>query len=101
MKINPELSKMGDRPDKGLSQDYKYASRSVLNSNSKVSARPDLAANLLEILKVTAFNSLLNKRLFTLQLCPKCCFLRKIFGHYPQQGPSQDLSCLSFGQVVS
>ena len=48
----------------------------VQNSNSKISACPDLATDLLQILTLTTFNSILcQKCQFTLQLCPeRLCF---------------------------
>ena len=56
----------------------------VKNSNFKKIARPDLATYLLQILIPARFNSLLcQKGQFTLQLCPRTCFISKIFGYYP------------------
>ena len=53
------------------------------NSNFKISARPDLATNLLQILIPTTINSLVcQKGHFTLQPCHKRWFVRKIFGYY-------------------
>ena len=55
----------------------------VQNSNFKISARPDLATYLLQILIPATFNSLVcQKGQFTLQLCPKRWFGLKIFGYY-------------------
>ena len=55
----------------------------VQNSNLKISARPDLATNLLQILIPATFNSpLCQKGQFTLQLCPRRWFVRKIFCYY-------------------
>ena len=55
----------------GLSQDF------------KISARPDLATDLLKILIAATINSLVcQKRQFTLQLCPTRWFVRKIFVYY-------------------
>ena len=55
----------------------------VQNSNFKISARPDLATNLLQILIPATSNSLVcQKGQFTLQLCPRRWFVRKIFGYY-------------------
>ena len=48
------------------------------NRNSKISARPDLAINLLQILLTKTCNSLLcQKRQFILQPCPRRWFLGK------------------------
>ena len=60
----------------------------VQNSNFKISARPDLAisTNLLQILIPATINSLVcQKGQFTLQLCPRRWFVRKIFGYYTQK----------------
>ena len=58
----------------------------VKKSNSKISACPGLAINLLQILIPTSFNSLLfQKRQITLQLCPKRWLVRKVFGYNPQK----------------
>ena len=55
----------------------------VQNSNFKSFARPDLATYLLQILIPATFNSLVcQKGQFTLQLCPRRWFVRKIFGYY-------------------
>ena len=55
----------------------------VQNSNFKISARPDLATYLLQILIPATINSLVcQKGQFTLQLCPRRWFVRKIFGYY-------------------
>ena len=57
---------------------------SVQNSNFKISARPDLAANLLQFLIPATFNSLVCKKgQFTLQLYPRRWLDRKILGYYP------------------
>ena len=56
----------------------------VQNSNFKSSARPDLATNQFEILIPATFNSLVCKKgQFTLHLCLRRWFVRKIFGYYP------------------
>ena len=48
----------------------------VQNSNSKISARPDLATQLLQILIPTTFDNLLcQKGQFTLPPCPRGCFV--------------------------
>ena len=58
----------------------------VQNSNSKISARPDLATYLLQILIPAIFNSLLcQKGQFKLQQCPRRWLVRKIFGYYHPQ----------------
>ena len=58
----------------------------VQNSNSKISARPDLATNLLQFLIPTTFYIILYpKKQFALQLCRKIWFVRKIVGYYPQK----------------
>ena len=55
----------------------------VQNSNFKISGRPDLATNLLQILIPVTFNSLeCWKEQFTLQLFPRRVFVRDIFGYY-------------------
>ena len=55
----------------------------VQNSNFKVSARPDLATNLLHILiSVTINSQVCQKGQFTPHLCPRRWFVRKIFGYY-------------------
>ena len=55
----------------------------VQNSNLKIFAHPDLVTNLLQILIPATFNSLVcQKGQFTLQLCPRRWFVRKIFGYY-------------------
>ena len=57
----------------------------VQNNNFKISALPDLAANLIQILRPTTCISLLClQRQFTLQLCPKKELVRKTFDYYPQ-----------------
>ena len=54
----------------------------VQNSNFKISARPDLATNLLQILIPATINSLVcQKGQFTLQLCHRRWFVSKIFGY--------------------
>ena len=56
----------------------------VQNSNFKISARPDLATNLFQILIPATFNSLVcYKGKFTLQLCLRRWLVRKILGYYP------------------
>ena len=58
----------------------------VQNSNLKISARPDLATNLLQILIPATINSLVcQKGQFTLQLCSRRWFVRKMFGYYTQE----------------
>ena len=55
----------------------------VQNSNFKISARPDLAINLLQILIPATINSLVcQKGQFTLQPCPRRWFVTMIFGYY-------------------
>ena len=55
----------------------------VQNSNFKISARPDLASSLLQILIPATYNSLVcQEGQFTLQLCPRRWSVRKIFGYY-------------------
>ena len=55
----------------------------VQNSNFKISALPDLATNLLQILISATINSLVcQKGQFTFQLCLRRWFVRKIFGYY-------------------
>ena len=50
----------------------------VQNSYFKISARPDLATYLFQILILATFNSLeCQKGQFSLQLCPKIWFVRK------------------------
>ena len=60
---------------------------SVQNSNSKSSACPDLATNiLLQILKRTTFNNLLHQKgQFTPQPFPRRWFVRILFGNYLQK----------------
>ena len=55
------------------------------NSHSKISAHPDLATYVLQILTTATLNSVVcQKGQFTLQLCPKRCFFwGRIFGYYP------------------
>ena len=56
----------------------------VQNSNSKDSARPDLATQLLHILIPTTFYSLLcQKGQFTLEPCPRRYIVRKMCYHNP------------------
>ena len=56
----------------------------VQNSNLKMSARPDLATNLLKILTPATFYSLVcQKGQFTLQLCPRGWYVMKICVYYP------------------
>ena len=51
----------------------------VQNSNSKMSARPELAINLLQFLIPTILYSLLRQECqFTYQPCPRGGFVRKI-----------------------
>ena len=58
----------------------------VTNSNFKISARPDLATDLLQIHIPATINSLVcQKGQFTLQLCPRRWFVRTIFGYYTQK----------------
>ena len=58
----------------------------VQNSNSKISAHPDLASQLLQILLSTTLNNLLcQEGQFKHQPCHSRWFVRKIFGCYPQQ----------------
>ena len=55
----------------------------VQKSNFKISARPDLATNLLQIFIPAKMNSLVcQKGHFTLQLSSRRWFVRKIFGYY-------------------
>ena len=55
----------------------------VQNSYFKISARPDLATYLLQILIPATIKSLVcQKGQSTLQLCPRRWFVRKIFGYY-------------------
>ena len=63
-----------------LSQDFKNACPEQLFQNI---ARPYLATYLLQILIPATYNSLVcQKGQFTLQLCPRRWFVRKIFGYY-------------------
>ena len=58
----------------------------VQNSNFKISARPDLATNLLQILMpATIYSLVCQQGRFTLQLCPRRRFVRKIFGYHTQK----------------
>ena len=55
----------------------------VQNSNFKITAHLDLATYLLQTLIPATINSLVcQKGQFTLQLCPRRWFVRKIFGYY-------------------
>ena len=55
----------------------------VQNSNFKISARPYLATYLLQILIPATFDSLVcQKSQFTLYLCSRRWFVRRIFGYY-------------------
>ena len=55
----------------------------VQNINFKISARPDLATNLLQMLTLATINSVVcQKGQFTLQLCPRGWFVKKIFGYF-------------------
>ena len=71
----------------------------VQNNNFKISARPDLATYLIQILIPATLNSLLcQKGQITLQLCPRRWFLRKIFVYYPPKVKLNNLHrnfCLS------
>ena len=75
----------------------------VQKSNYKISACPELASHLLQILFPTTFKSLLcQKGQFTLQLCPKRWLNRKIFGNYPKKSKLKILYrnlCLSRKEV--
>ena len=65
----------------------------VQNSNFKISARPDLATYLLQILIPATINSLVcQKGQFTLQLCPRRWFVRKIFGYYTPKAKNEKSS---------
>ena len=58
----------------------------VQNSNFKISACPDLATNLLQILISSTINSLVcQKGQFTLQVCHRRWFIRKMVGYYTQE----------------
>ena len=58
----------------------------VPNSSFKISVRPDLATSLLQIRITATIKSLVfQKGQFTLQLCPRRWFVRKIFGYYTQK----------------
>ena len=58
----------------------------VQSSNSNVSAHPNLATKLLQILIPTTVNGLLcQKGQSTLELYPRRWFIRKIFSYYPQK----------------
>ena len=58
----------------------------VQNSNSKISAHPDIATNILQILISTTFNSLsCQTGQFILQLCPRGRFVKERFGYNPQK----------------
>ena len=71
----------------------------VQNSNCKISARPDLAINLLQILIPATINSLVcQKGQFTLQLCPRRWFVTKYLVITPQKSKLKNLHrnvCLS------
>ena len=68
----------------------------VHNSNSKSSARPDVATGILQILLPTTFNSLLcQKGQFTLQPHPRRWFVRKIFCYYLKKVKIENSSFLS------
>ena len=65
----------------------------VQKSNFKISARPNLDTNSLQFHILTTFNSIFcQKRQFTLQLCPRRCFVRKIFGDYSKKAKIDDSS---------
>ena len=65
----------------GLSQDFRNA---CPNSNFKISARPDLATNLLKICITATFNSIeRQKGQFILKWCPRRWFAIKIFVYCP------------------
>ena len=65
----------------------------VQNSNFKNFAHPDLATYLIQILISATFNSLVClKGQFTVQLCPRIWFVRKIFGYYPPKVKSEKSS---------
>ena len=65
----------------------------VQKSNSKISARPDLATYLLQILIPTTFNSLLCQQgQFALLLFPYGGFVRDIFGYYPPKAKIEKFS---------
>ena len=56
----------------------------VQNCNSRISACPDLATDILQILTPNTFNSLWSQKgQFTHQLCLKRGSVTKIFGYYP------------------
>ena len=58
----------------------------VQNSNFKISACPDLATYLLQILIPATNNCLVCQTgQFTLQLCPRRWFVETIFGYYIQK----------------
>ena len=65
---------------------FKTFSRSAvqgLSQDFKISARPDLATNLLQILIPATINSLVcQKGQFITQLCHRSWFVRKFFGYY-------------------
>ena len=76
----------------------------VQNSNLKFFTCPDLATNLLQILIPATFNSLVcPKGQFTLQLCPRRWFVRKIFVYYPPKSQTRkifiEIFCLSKQEV--
>ena len=58
----------------------------VQNSNSKISALPNFATNLLQMLISTTFHCLLGQKgQFSLHLCPRRWFDRKMFSYHPQK----------------
>ena len=61
----------------------KISKMSVQNSYFKTFALPDLATSVLQILIPATFNSLVCQNgQFTLQLCPRRWFVRKMLGYY-------------------
>ena len=65
----------------------------VQNSNFKISARPDLATDLLQIIIPTTFNSLVcQKEQFILQLCPRRWYVRKICVYCPPKVKNEKFS---------
>ena len=74
----------------------------VQNSNFKMFARPDLASYLLQILLPATLNSLVcQKGQFTLQLCPRRWFVRKISNYYIPKFLGNYLSKRQVGQVLA
>ena len=64
----------------------------VQNSNSNISANPDLATQLLQMLLRTRFNRLsCQRRQFTLHSCPRRWFVWKWFSYHPQKGKIENL----------